>query len=125
MLGFSGQDAGVIFIASFSVVFCHSQFVLAGTVRYGMFCKPVVLEKPLWVFYTVLCFQGMLCIPCDIRPGSSLLEQRKLEIFLHGMQTWIVPWSGLLEGCCHVVVSWWSDVWLRWVKSKLLLLGVV
>ena len=53
------------------------------------------------------------------------LEQRKLEIFLDGMQTWIVPWSGLLEGCCHIVVLWWSDVRLRWVKSILLLFGVV
>jgi hypothetical protein len=47
-----------------------------------MFRKPVVMERPLWVFYTVLHLQGMLCIPGYIRPRSSLLEQRKLEIFL-------------------------------------------
>lgn len=55
---------------------------LVGTVIYGMFRKPVVMERPLWVFYTVLHLQGMLCIPGYIRPRSSLLEQRKLEIFL-------------------------------------------
>jgi len=27
VLGFSGQDAGVVFIANFSVVYCHSKFV--------------------------------------------------------------------------------------------------
>ena len=61
------------------------QICLVGTVRYGMFRKPVIMEKPLWIFDTVLHLQGMLCVPCDIRPGSSLLEQRKLVIFLDGM----------------------------------------
>jgi hypothetical protein len=98
---------------------------LVGTVRYGGFHKPVVMEKPLWVLHTVQHLQGMLCILDDIRSGLSLLEQRKPEIFLDGMQTWIVPWSCVLESCCHVVISWWSNVWLRWVKSILLLFGVV
>jgi len=53
------------------------------------------------------------------------LEQRKLEIFLDVMRTWIVPWSGLLERCCRVLVLWWSDVRLRWVKSILFVFGVV
>jgi hypothetical protein len=50
-----------------------------------MFCKPEVMENPLWVFDTVLHLQGMLCIPDNIRPRSSLLEQKKLEIFLDVM----------------------------------------
>jgi len=58
---------------------------VVGTVRHGMFRKHVVMEKPLWVFYTVLHLQGMLCIPGDIRSGSSVLEQRNLEIFVDGM----------------------------------------
>jgi hypothetical protein len=97
----------VLFLLPTSVLRPATASLSAGTVRYSMFHKPVVMEKSLWVFYTLLHLQGMLCIPGDIRPRSSLLEQRKLEIFLNGMWTWIVPWSGVLEGCCHVVV--WCD----------------